>query len=273
MPLLELVLLTHSLVAAGHLDVDVAAAYRAVPQAATPAKTLAKTPAKVRPGPEPFVLVDGVRKAPVQWVAGTPATRATQKIFDLVSHIDDTRTDTVYSHSTRVRSKQGVYHFDCSGMINWMLGRVGKAGKAALETLDRERPVAATYVRIIKKAPTHRGRGGWQQIDDIEDVEPGDLFAWKRPADWPKGGNTGHIGVVIAKPAAVAHIENAWVVRVIDSTRYRHQDDTRGEGETGFGRGTLLFVTDDDGRPIGYGWHGSDSSGFYRTEVVFGRVH
>ncbi len=78
---------------------------------------------------------------------------------------------------------------------------------------------------------------------------------------------------MIAKPAAVAHIDNAYVVRVVDSTRWRHQNDTRGEDETGFGMGTILFVTDDDGRPIGYGWFGSDSGGDYETDVVFGRVH
>lgn len=261
MPLLELALLTQSLISAGQLDVDLA---RAAPLAQTQVKVT------VRPGPEPFVYVDGPRGGAQQWDPGAPATRATQKLFDLVEHIDDTRTDTTYKHSTKVRTKQGLYHFDCSGMINWMLARVGKS---ALETLDRERPVAATYVRIIQKAPTTRSRGGWQHVANIEDVEPGDLFAWRRPADWPKGGNTGHIGVVIAKPAAVAHIKNAYVVRVIDSTRYRHQDDTRNEGETGFGSGTILFMTDDDRNPIGYAWYGSASSGFYRTDVVFGRVH
>jgi hypothetical protein len=260
MPLLELVLLTHSLISAGQLDLDLGArSYVAQ--------------ANDRPSPEPFVYIDTPREAAehsLHWDPGAPATKAAQKLLDLVEQIDATRTDTTYAHSTKVRRKQGIYHFDCSGMINWLLPQVAKS---ALATLDRERPVAATYVRIIQKAPTHRARGGWQQIANIEDVEPGDLFAWRRPAQWPKGGNTGHIGVVIAKPAAVPHIENAYVVRVIDSTRYRHQDDSRRHDETGFGTGTILFMTDDDRRPIGYAWHGSDSSGFYRTDVVFGRVH
>lgn len=223
-----------------------------------------------RPAPQPFVLVGKPKFSKPQWDLGEPATKASKKLLELVASIDSTRTDTVYSHSTRVRRKAGIYHFDCSGMINWMLERVSSK---ALETLDRERPVAASYVRVIQKSPTSKSRGGWQQIADIEDVEPGDVFAWRRPKDWPKGGNSGHVGLVTARPSKVPYLENAYVVRVVDSTRWRHQDDTRGEGETGFGMGTILFMTDGNGHPIGYAWFGSESNGYYETDVVFGRVH
>ncbi|MFO7564087.1 MAG: hypothetical protein R6X02_15685 [Enhygromyxa sp.] len=226
--------------------------------------------ASSRPPPQPFVELGRAAAGPVQWDPGEPATRASKKLLALIESIDATRTDTLYSHRTKVRRKSGVFHFDCSGMINWMLARVGPK---ALATIDRERPVAASYVRIIEKAPTSRARGGWQQVALIHDVEPGDVFAWRRPKDWPKGGNSGHVGVVLARPAAVAHLDNAFVVRIADSTRWRHQDDTRSGDETGFGMGTILFVTDDDGRPIGYGWYGSQSGGWYETDVAFGRVH
>lgn len=206
----------------------------------------------------------------VQWDPGAPASKASKKLLDLVKSVDATRIDTLYTHSTKVRRKSGVYHFDCSGMVNWMLEQVAPKSR---ETLNRERPVAASYVRVIEKAPTSGSRGGWQQIADIRDVEPGDIFAWRRPKDWPKGGNTGHVGVIMARPAAVAHMKNAYLVRIADSTRWRHQDDTRSGEQTGFGMGTILFVTDGQGKPIGYAWFGSDSGGYYLTDVVFGRVH
>lgn len=236
----------------------------------------AVTPSTTRPAPESFTLIaemgehDVTSVDGVAWDPGTPATRASQRLLELAQQIDATRTDTIYSHATKVRRKEGIYHFDCSGMINWMLERVDER---ALEAIGRDRPVASSYVRTIQKAPTTRARNGWQRIADIENVEPGDLFAWRRPDDWPKGGNTGHIGIVIARPLKVPNIEGAYVVRVIDSTRWRHQDDTRADDETGFGMGTILFMTDADRVPIGYAWHGSDSSGFYRTDVVFGRIH
>ena len=223
-----------------------------------------------RPAPQPFVIVGKPSFGPIKWDAGEPGTKASKKILELIESIDATRTDTLYSHSTRVRRKEGVYHFDCSGMINWMLARVAPK---ALETIERERPVAASYVRVIQKSPTDRSRGGWQRIANIEKVEPGDVFAWRRPKDWPKGGNSGHVGVVMARPSKVPHLENAYVVRIVDSTRWRHQDDTRDEDQTGFGMGTILFMTDDHGHPIGYAWFGSESGGYYETDVVFGRVH
>lgn len=222
------------------------------------------------PAPEPFTLTGLPPDPHARFDPGSAQTKAATKLLDIVARIDQTRTDVAYTHSTRVRRKDGVYHFDCSGMLNWMLA---SASKRALETLDRERPVAATYVRTILAAPTTRARDGWQQIADIENVEPGDLFAWKRPANWPKGGNTGHVGIVIAKPLALPDIEGAYLVRVIDSTRWKHQDDSRGADETGFGMGTILFMTDAQRRPIGYAWAGIHSSGFYRTDVAFGRVH
>lgn len=261
--LLELALLTSSLLSTDQLDGSLA-------QLAPLDPVVQTLRAGSWPAPEPFTYTDASADPSLRFDPGAPATRATHKLLELAQTIDRTRTDVVYSHGTRVRQKEGVYHFDCSGMLNWMLKRVSKR---ALETLDRERPVAATYVRTILAAPTSRGRDGWQNVADIEDVEPGDLFAWKRPSNWPRGGNTGHAGIVVAKPAKLAHIEGAYLVRVIDSTRYKHQDDSRAPDETGFGMGTILFMTDGDRRPIGYAWAGARSSGFYRTDVAFGRIH
>lgn len=224
----------------------------------------------VRPAPQPFVYISKPPIGSPQWDLGQPATKASNKLLELTRTIDATRTDTLYSHRTKVRRKDGLYHFDCSGMVNWMLEHVAPK---ALATIDRERPIAASYVRVIQKAPTSKSRGGWQQIAVLDDVEPGDVFAWRRPKDWPKGGNSGHVGVVIARPEPVQHIDNAYVVRIADSTRWQHQDDTRSDDETGFGMGTILFMTDDHGHPIGYAWFGDESGGWYATDVAFGRVH
>lgn len=223
-----------------------------------------------RPSPEAFAYTGPIDDTPASFSPAAPATSAAERLLALADKIDATRTDTQYSHRTRVRRREGLYHFDCSGMMNWMLARVAPKAHAAL---DRERPVAATYVRVIAKAPVGRGRKGWQRIDDIEGVTAGDVFAWKRPADWPRGGNTGHVGIVLAPPVRAPFIEDAYLVRILDSTRYAHQDDSRAEdGSTGFGTGTILFMADADGHPIGYGWYGALSGGWYRTQVVFGRL-
>ena len=262
MSLHELALLAASMFATGH--------FAAAPVEPIASEAIAQAlRAGHWPDYEPFVYTGESIDSAVRFAPGAPATRATQKLMALAESIEQTRTDTEYTHATRVRRKEGVYHFDCSGMLNWMLARVSKR---SLEALDRDRPVAATYVRTILSAPTTRARDGWQHIADIEDVEPGDLFAWKRPKNWPRGGNTGHTGIVVAKPAKLVGIEGAYLVRVIDSTRYKHQDDSRAADETGWGQGTILFMTDADRRPIGYAWAGAHNSGYYRTEVAFGRV-
>lgn len=239
-----------------------------------PSSLATQTQASERPPPTPFVeqsssLVDHLQVAPPNPELARPATKATAKLIELADSIDRSRTDTAYSHATKVRRKQGVYHFDCSGMINWMLDRVAPT---ALASVGRERPVASSYVRVIEKAPTDRARRGWQQIANIEDVRPGDLFAWRRPESWGKGGNTGHVGIVLAKPEPVPEFEGAYVVRILDSTRWAHQYDSRSEDETGFGTGTILVMTDGAGKGIGYGWHGTASRGWNETDVVFGRV-
>jgi hypothetical protein len=77
----------------------------------------------------------------------------------------------------------------------------------------------------------------------------------------------------MSTPVAVPGWPQAWAVRVLDATRLPHQDDTRAMGgEGGFGYGTMLFVTDDVGEVLSYGWFGTQSSGLMPTHVVFGRL-
>lgn len=258
MALLELALLTQTLLPADlrapGLDDQVVRALRS----------------KGRPPPQPFTITGEPAHGPVPFPPAEPATWRGGRLMDLLAKIEATGTDTTYSHSTRIDRGEGKYHFDCSGMMNWLLSR---ASPKAREALERKRPVASTYVRVIANAPTHKRRKGWQRVDDIEEVRPGDVFAWRRPPTWPKGGNTGHVGVVAEAPAAVDFIKNAYLIRVIDSTRYAHQHDERSQtGATGFGSGVILFMADDDGHPVGYGWYGTQSGGWYETEVVFGRI-
>jgi hypothetical protein len=208
-----------------------------------------------------------------------PATSRSHRALALLESVYTTMRDVEYRHATRIDRRAGVYHFDCSGLCNWVLGRVSKT---ALAALDRERPVAATYERTIRHAHPGRVRNGWRNVMDLEEVCPGDVFAWKRPPDWPrKNSNTGHVGFVIDKPrplAGFAGLEghedvtmHAYLVRVVDSTRWAHHEDTREEGGTGFGLGTLLFVTDAERRPTHYGWHGPSSHRVVATSIAFGR--
>jgi hypothetical protein len=84
---------------------------------------------------------------------------------------------------------------------------------------------------------------------------------------------TGHVGFLVEKPWKVVGVKGAWAARILDSTGLPHQNDTRSmEGEGGFGFGTFLFITDDSGETIGYGWFGTESTGFLPTRIVYGRA-
>ena len=194
--------------------------------------------------------------------------RASGRVLTALDQIRGSMKKSWYQHKTKVSRRRGHYGWDCSGMTTWILE---KAAPRARKALHRDRPVATTFLKTIKRAPTDRARRGWQHIANIADVRPGDIFAWKRPKEWGKGV-TGHVGFVVSQPQPVAEVENAYVVRIVDSTRYPHENDTRSPEGTGFGFGTVLFVTDDAGKPTAYGWYGALSRGVVFTDVAFGRV-
>jgi hypothetical protein len=141
-----------------------------------------------------------------------------------------------------------------------------------LDLDEGERPLAIHFVRRIERAPTDRFRGGWRRLVRMDQVRPGDVFAWRRPESF-RSRNTGHVGFVIEPPRRLAPDSPVYLVRVADASRYTHQDDTRPwPGPGGFGHGTIAFVADEAGRPIGYAWAGLYSRGYRQTDVVFGRV-
>jgi hypothetical protein len=201
--------------------------------------------------------------------APPPATRAGEKVMAIVDNIRATLVESSYQHSTKVRADDGVYHWDCSGMTAWILRR---SAPRALRAINSKRPVARDFVKVINKAPTDRARSGWQRIDRIADVRPGDVFAWKRPRGLPSK-NTGHVGIVVDQPVELPGAPGAWVVRIADSTSGGHQDDTRVDDEDGgFGIGTIVILADDAGRGTHYGWSGTFTDWFVTTPIVFGRV-
>lgn len=203
-----------------------------------------------------------------------PGTRVAGRLLELLDELLAATADLPdaqhrYDHRFRVNRTEGIYHWDCSQMLSWVLSRRAPRAWAAVGT---DRPVAWHYFRVIVEAPSHSYEGGWRQIDSVEDVLPGDVFAWHRPDSWPMGASSGHVGVVRSTPVAVPTLEGAYLVRIIDSTSEPHQDDDRGEGHTGLGEGTMLLMTDADGAVTAYGWEGLHSKIWVRTDLVFGRA-
>ncbi|MDQ3368641.1 MAG: hypothetical protein M3680_24700 [Myxococcota bacterium] len=215
--------------------------------------------------------IDGpLPPAPSSREAPPPApTRAGAKVLATIDEIRSSLRDTRYQAATAVRARDGVYHWDCSGMATWILRR---SAPVAWQALKSSRPVARDYVAAIERSPVTRPRAGWQQIPRLADVMPGDVFAWRRPRGLPSK-NTGHVGFVVDRPLPVPGLPGGWAVRIVDSTSSYHQDDARADDvDGGFGTGTLVFLVDDQGRATSYGWSGTRSEWYIVTPVVFGRV-
>lgn len=192
-------------------------------------------------------------------------------MVEVLDGIEASLVESRYSPVTQVNPRLGLYQFDCSGMASWVLQRAAPAAwQQTLRYSGTGRLVARDFFRAIAAVSPAKPSGSWQHIERAADAAPGDVVTWLTP--W-RAGITGHVGFVIAAPVPSTRVENGWLIRFADASRYRHQDDSRAEsGRDGFGKGTLLLVTDPTtGRVTGYGWHGDSSARFVETDVMVGR--
>jgi hypothetical protein len=122
-------------------------------------------------------------------------------------------------------------------------------------------PTSSRYVDLIEQ-----GVGFDAEIKDLSLVLPGDVMAIRNRSDW-----SGHTAIVesidwasakaypVGSGSATSELDGAWIVpvRVLDSTRYAHSDDTRSAatGTTeGLGLGTMGVVMNAAYEIIGHTW-------------------
>lgn len=210
-----------------------------------------------------------VPRAELALAPAAASSKAGGKLLALIDRLRGSIRSTRYQARTQVRAADGYYAFDCSGMTTYLLG---KTAPRALRAVGSSRPVARDYYRAITRAPVGRAKAGWQRLAHVREARPGDVFAFLRsPLSVSK--ITGHVGVIVGEPVEVPYWPGAYAVRILDATRLPHQDDTRtDDGIGGFGFGTMMFVTDEDGEVQAYGWFGTESGGLMPTHVVFGRL-
>ncbi len=196
--------------------------------------------------------------------ASPAAARVVDQILALRRAVRASR----YQHVTEIRPADGFYGWDCSGMASWILRR---AAARAFRALRRPRAAAIDFFRLIDAIPPGERRRGWQKLAHVSHARAGDVFAFAR-SPLSTSPVTGHIGFLVDQPREVDGMPGVYQVRILDSTSYPHQHDTRGETDTGFGFGTMVFVTDERGEAIAYGWYGTQSAGFMPTRILFARV-
>ncbi len=190
-------------------------------------------------------------------------------VMKTLGRMSETLTSTAYRRQgIRVDERKGIYDFDCSGMVDWILQKSAPLARSSSAAGLDHRPLASDFYRRIARAPVDRERGGWKQVARLEDASPGDVIAWIKPPIIPSP-NTGHVAVIVLDPVRLPGRDDAFLLRVADSTSLLHQDDTRA-GRNGFGLGTILVLTDASGAPTRYGWVGLRGWTF-ETQIAIGR--
>jgi hypothetical protein len=205
------------------------------------------------------------------WSSPTRPT-ANQRVMNVINQIRKSLIASKYQHFTRVRKRKGEYFFDCSGMAAWVLRRSTPQALQSLGKPNGGRPLAVHFYRKIARIPAGERRRAWQRIGDLARAEPGDVLAWIRPK-WFPSKSTGHVAFVVERPIPSTGQIPGLLFRIADASKFRHENDSRQPGETGFGIGTLLVPTKQNGDPIGYGWVGSRTieEWIVPTDLVIGR--
>jgi hypothetical protein len=192
----------------------------------------------------------------------TPAQRLLAAARQMVGDFKVTR----YSHKTLIDRTRGICEVDCSGFVVALLRQTSRGHLRQIATTHK-RPLAEDFYQAFAPASGETPRG-WAPIKRLPDVEPGDLIAWIK-RDHEPGDNTGHVVMVEEKPTAES--PNEFRVRVLDSTAHGHGSDSRPEGKSGIGRGTIWLDVDAAGRPIGFRWK-SRNGRLHEVPIAIGRA-
>lgn len=85
---------------------------------------------------------------------------------------------TTYDSITRVDESSGDYHFDCSGFVQWVLRQSHPVAARWVASGLPHRPLARNFYSRIASIPAGRPRWGWQRVERVADILPGDVIAW-----------------------------------------------------------------------------------------------
>jgi len=180
---------------------------------------------------------------------GDPGSQFAAHIEELLANM----TETKYQGLTEIDEETGSLKCDCSGLIGHMLRHHFPEAYVSLDGEEapwRKRPVAVTFYETFVVAEDDANlEGPWERVREMMDVRPGDILAWRK-VTVEQGDSSGHVLMIAGFPEEER--DDRIRVRVIDSTRGVHANDTRAEGILGVGAGDMWFTVDRDGEPNGF---------------------
>lgn len=180
---------------------------------------------------------------------------------------------TAYSHQTKIDESKGIYCFDCSGFVGYVLIKVRPDAQADIPHPGYARPRAKDFYNYCSKLSKTPNNVGWSRLRRPATLLPGDIIAWLQPPDSANKDDTGHVMMVRDTPVSNPNRKNEILVVVIDSASSPHANDSRDKGSTGLGTGTIGISIDDGDKPVGFFWRGGRSKKLQKTKIAFGRLN
>jgi hypothetical protein len=207
------------------------------------------------------------------------AATAGDAVLAEASRIFSSARSTTYQHHTSVDEVTGTFDVDCSGFVGYVLGRVAPAARTELQAATAKRPRAKDFTEFFASLPADGAdaprapsapRAHWRRVVRAVDLRPGDIVAWKRPAD-SRSKNTGHTLIVRAPITVRADFVE---VPIYDSTGRRHgKSDVRAAGSrSGVGEGAIALRVSSSGAPIAFRWAVTGRYRDHPTDIALGRV-
>ena len=209
----------------------------------------------------------GTTPAAVQ--AGATETAGTTLLLGEVQRELAAMRRTRYQHTTRVDEASGTFFYDCSGLLDYAMGRARPADAHALPTSTKTRPLAGDIERYLHQGLTQPIQG-WQALTRVDELGAGDVIAWQATED-STTGDTGHVMIVLSAPTRNSTRPAEWLVPVADSTISPHAADSRQPRTTGLGTGTIGLMVDARDAPTAFYWRGGITKQAKHTEIALGR--
>ena len=153
-------------------------------------------------------------------------------VFLTSQEIFNTMQRSSYEHKAFVDEAHGIYVLDCSSFMGLVIDKISPKAFASLP-IDKphKRPRAKNFYAFLNTLAPHENHDGWMGIKRMDELEKGDIIAWKYDPNLGKQ-DTGHVVMVYEKPILEAN--GFYQVRVMDSSKGKHAKDSRGEGQNGF---------------------------------------
>ena len=161
-------------------------------------------------------------------------------LLKVIQNIQSQIKSNQYSRTPFVDESQGIYHFDCTGFVAYVLKRCN--------------------INI----QSTRASDLFDELDDLmipiksfRDVSCGDVIIWKKN-NIPKHGDSGHVGIV--KEVCGSRLT------IYDCVKSIHDNDSR--IDSGIGHGDIEILLDND-QAVGFKWLGSSKKTKYTLIKFF----